>query len=56
MAKIKKIVRIINKGDHAKVYVQLEDGDEEYVIYIGGNVEVFLKGQELRAFVKKGIA
>lgn len=52
MAKIIKILRCENKQDHAKVYVQLDDGTEG-VCYVGGSVEVFFHNQQIRVFVKK---
>lgn len=52
MAKIVKIIRCENKDTRAKITVQLDDGGEA-VVYVGGSVEVFMVGQEIRAFVRK---
>lgn len=52
MAHIIKIIRCENKGERAKITVQLDDGGEA-VVYVGGSVEVYLVNQEIRAFVKK---
>lgn len=52
MAKIIKIIRCENRGERAKITVQLDDGGEA-VVYVGGSVEVFMVGQEIRAFVRK---
>lgn len=53
MAKIVKVARVINKGDHAVAYVLLEHGDEEYQIFIGGDVETFHHKGANKAFVKR---
>jgi hypothetical protein len=52
MAKIKKVLQVINKGDYALVYVLTEDGDEA-TIYCGGEVELFFHKGQIKAFVKR---
>lgn len=52
MAHIIKIIRCENRGERAKITVQLDDGGEA-VVYVGGSVEVYMVNQEIRAFVKK---
>lgn len=52
MTRIIEIIRCENKQTKAKVYVLLDDGLEA-VVYVGGSVEVYLVGQEIRAFVRK---
>lgn len=54
MATINKILRMEKLGDGvARVLVLLEDGDEEYTIYIGGKVETFHHNGVNRAFITK---
>lgn len=53
MAQIRKVLRTENRGDYALVYVQMEDGDETYKIYIGGSCEIWFAHGTLNAFVKK---
>ena len=53
MARISKIVRWKKFDDHAIVYVQTEHGDEEYSIYIGGEIETYHHRGVNKAFVKK---
>lgn len=53
MAVVKKVVRVMNKGDHAIVVVQTEHGDEEYTIYVGGQIETYHHKGQNRAFVSK---
>lgn len=54
MARIKKVLRMENRGEYALVTVLLEDGDEEYTIYVGGSVETYFDYNRLNAFVKRG--
>jgi hypothetical protein len=51
--KITKILAWDNKGEYAIVYVQLEHGDEEYRVYVGGDVEAYHDKGVNKAFVKK---
>lgn len=53
MATITKVLRMTNKGDHALVSVLLEDGDEEYTVFVGGACETYFAYNRLNAFVKK---
>lgn len=52
MAHIVKIIRMENKDSRAKITVQLDDGMEG-VVYVGGSVETYMVGQEIRVFVRK---
>jgi hypothetical protein len=51
--KITKILAWENKETYAIIYVQLEDGDEEYRVYVGGSVEAYHDKGVNKAFVKK---
>ena len=55
MARIKKILHMEDKGDYALIHVQLETGDEPYVVYVGGDVEAYFAKGRLNAFVKKEV-
>lgn len=54
LARIKKVLRMENNGEWARVYVQLEDGAEA-TIFISGEVEAWFDDAHNthRAFVKK---
>jgi hypothetical protein len=55
MSKIAKIIRTQLSEDKKtlKVVAVMEDGDEEYTAYIGGDVELFHHKGSNRFFVKK---
>jgi hypothetical protein len=54
MAKIAKIIHTENKGNHAIVHVQMEDGTEAQ-IYCGGECEVYFdhRFNKVKAWVKR---
>jgi hypothetical protein len=55
MSKIAKIIRTQLSEDKKtlKVVAVMEDGDEEYTAYIGGDVELFTTRAVTGFFVKK---
>ena len=52
MSKVIEIIGCENKVTYAIVHVLLDDGTEAEV-YVGGDVEVFLHRDKIKAFVKK---
>jgi hypothetical protein len=54
MPKIKQILHTKNAGDHAQVFVLLDDGTEA-ICYVGGSVQVWFdeKYNKIKAFVMK---
>lgn len=53
MARIKKILRWENHDTYALVYAQMESGDEEYTIFVGGDCELMHHWGRNKAWVKK---
>lgn len=50
---IRKIIRLENHDTYGIVYVLMEDGDEEYRIFIGGDCEAYHHFGQNKAFIKK---
>jgi hypothetical protein len=53
MSKVRKVIRMVNYGKYAIVTVLMQDGDEEYQVFIGGQAETYHHKGVNKAFIRK---